>query len=426
MSLKIKSFKAKNGERFSQLYSSAEPWPLFYPTAFIVRCIRLRTTHDTQKVYLEAIKRLCEWEAAKKIDLQVRFQRHEFLRPHEIDELARYLNAARRGKAGEAISASKGNTYVAYAGQYLHWLADEVITDTNSPEVRLMIETQHSRLKDKLIPKTGSKSAKSQNTLEKRLPEKTREQLRALWGDPFVDIFRLADRGSRLRTVVMLRILYETGMRRGELLSLKLKNLLESTGGAGARLVIEKNHGDEYDTRINQPVAKTRGRTVPITAALEEQLIEYIAEYRADVPNVGFDDEDFIFVTHRGVRGQGKPLSISNFDQAVAGLKKLFPALGTLHPHLLRHDWNYRFSKKVKELETEENLSTTRARELREILMGWTEESEMSRRYNLRQLQEESWGIGLQVAGDTVRRPQASVENQAEAQKLALVVANSK
>lgn len=67
MSLKIKSFIAKSGERFCQLYSSSEPWPLFYPTAFILRTIRLKATHDTQKVYLEAIKRLCEWEAEKKL-----------------------------------------------------------------------------------------------------------------------------------------------------------------------------------------------------------------------------------------------------------------------------------------------------------------------------------------------------------------------
>lgn len=78
MSFKIKSFIAKNGERFSQLYSDKEAFPLFYPTAFIVRSIRLKTTSETQKVYLEAIKRLCEWELEDKIDLELRFQRHKF------------------------------------------------------------------------------------------------------------------------------------------------------------------------------------------------------------------------------------------------------------------------------------------------------------------------------------------------------------
>jgi integrase len=422
MSFKIKSFIAQNGERFSQLYSGAEAFPLFYPTAFIARSVRLKTTHDTQKVYLEAIKRLCEWEAKNKFDLEVRFQRHEFLRPHEIDGLAQYLIAARRGKSGETISASKGNTYVAYAAQYLGWLANEVITDTNHPEVKNMINTQHRRLNDKLIPKTGSHSAKTREILKKRLPDKAQEQLRALWDDPFVDIFRPADRGSRLRTVVMLRILYETGMRRGELLSLKLKNLLESTGGVSARLVIEKNHHDENDTRANQPVAKTEGRIVPITAELERQLLEYIGHYRADVPRVGFDDEDFIFVTHRAGRGQGKPLSISNSDQALANLKKALPALIGIHFHLLRHDWNYRFSKAADEAK----LDPKAEEELRRILMGWSDKSEMARTYNLRRLQEEASSIGLKVAGDTARPAPPSEKTLAGAKRLALAVANTK
>lgn len=414
MSFKIKSFIAQNGERFSQLYSDEEAFPLFYPTAFIARSVRLKTTPETQKVYLEGIKRLCEWELENKIDLELRFQRHEFLLPHEIDGLARHLNSARRGRPGETISASKGNTYVGYVAQYLGWLADEVITDTNSPEVRLMIETQRRRLKDKLIPKTGSKSAKNQETLEKHLPEKAREQLQALWCDPFVDIFRPADRGSRLRTVVMLRILYETGMRRGELLSLKLKNFLESTGGEHARLKIEKNHHDEYDTRAHQPVAKTEGRIVSITEDAEKQLLEYVGYYRADVPGVGFDDEDFIFVTHRTGRGQGEPLSISNADQALASLKKSFPALTGTHFHLLRHDWNYRFSKAADDAK----WPPIKEAELRRILMGWSDSSEMPRRYNLRHLQEEASSICLKVAGDTARPVPPSEETLAEAKNL--------
>ena len=81
MSLAIKSFIAKNGERFSQLYSSDDPWPLFYPTAFIVRSVRQSCTPSTQKVYLDAIKRLLDWAANNKIDLEVHFQRHDFFAP---------------------------------------------------------------------------------------------------------------------------------------------------------------------------------------------------------------------------------------------------------------------------------------------------------------------------------------------------------
>jgi integrase len=420
MSLRIKSFIAGNGERFSQLYSSQEPWPLFYPTAFISRSIRLSTTPNTQLVYLEAIKRLLEWINENNVDLETRFQRHEFLRPHEIDGLARHLNAARRAKPGHTISESKGNTYVSYAAQYLKWLADELITDANRPEVRNMIDLQYKRLVDKLISKTGSKSAKKQGMLYKHLSEAARAQLEALWRDPFRDLFRPADRGSRLRTIVMLRILYETGMRRGELLALKLKNVSESTGGVGASLAIELNHHDEFDSRVDQPVAKTAGRIVPITLELEKQLTEYIAEHRADVPGVGFDEEDFIFVTHRG-RGKGQPQSIPNFDQALASLKEAFPALRGLHSHLLRHDWNHRFSKAADAAK----MNPVNEAELRRILMGWSVGSDMAKIYNARHLQEQALRIGLQVAGATARPASPSKETLAQAQNLALVVAKT-
>ena len=236
MSLKIRSLIAGDGERFSQLYLSQESWPLFYPTAFITRSIRLSTTHATQLVHLEAIKRALEWADQNNIDLEVRFQKHEFLQPHEIDSLTRSLNTARRGKPGKTIGESKGNTYVSYAARYLKWLAEELITDSYRSEVRNMIDLQHKRLVDKLISKTGSQSARRQRILNEHLSEATRAQLKSLWIEPFTGLFRSADRGSRLRTIVMLRILYETGMRRGEALSLKLKNVSESSGGLSARL----------------------------------------------------------------------------------------------------------------------------------------------------------------------------------------------
>lgn len=422
MTLKIKTFIAGNGERFSQLYSIHEFWPLFYPNAFLVRSIRLSTTQATQLVYLEAIKRLLEWANANNIDLETRFQRHEFLSPREVDGLARHLNAARRQKKGQTISASKGNTYVSYVSQYLKWLADELIIDAYRPEVVNMIERQHKYLVNTLISKTGSKSAKQQRLLSKQLLDQARTQLFQLWKDPFHDLFRLADRGSRLRTVVKLRILYETGMRRGEMLALKLRNFSESTGGASAFLTIERNHHDEFDSRVLQPVAKTAGRIVPITAELENQLTEYIADFRADVNGVGFDDEDFIFVTHRAGRGQGKPLSISNCDQALASLKKTFPALRELHFHLLRYDWNYRFS----EVADAAKMNALKEAELRNILMGWSAESDMAKIYNSRHLHEHSLNIGLLVASATARPVSPSKRTLVQARSLSLVVAKTK
>lgn len=395
-SFKIRSFIAANGERFSQIYRQGESFPVFYPTAFIARSIRSKTTHETQKTYLEAIKRICEWEATK-FDLMRRFQEKDFLHVSEVDDLANYLRHSRTKKSGITISPAKGNSYILYAAQYLSWLANEVITDPNSPATQEAIQLQYARLKETARSRTGSVHASAQLTISKCLPEHTRKTLVSLWSDPLRSFYRPVNKSTYIRTRLMLRILYETGMRRGELLSLKLGNFLESGGGSCAKLVIERNHHDEHDTRLNQPVAKTRGRIVPISNELEDQLQEYITLYRAEIPNVGFSDNDFIFVTHRAGRRQGEPLSISTFDEVLKNLRRLIPELIPLHPHLLRHDWNYRFSQ----LADEKSLDQAKEAELRAILMGWSETSDTARVYNRRHTQEQALQYGLAVAEHT-------------------------
>lgn len=400
MNYTIKTFITSSGERLSQLYKADESdFPLFYPTAFIARSIRPSSTHETQKVYLAAIKRVCEWETKRKIDLAMLFHCRKFLSAAQIDDLANYLRARKLGEKGDVISSPKYNTYVVYAAGYLRWLAQEVITDSSTQEVKDTLEAQDTMLLKKKRRKAGSKSVRERRILSERLSIAASNQLLGLFEHPFEGIRQPQDFGPRLRNVVMLRILYETGMRAGELLSLKLKNLIEAGGGDSAYLEIERNHHDAIDTRLHQPVAKTLGRRVPISESLEEQLKEYRDNWRADVPRVGFSDEDFIFVVHRGGRSQGQALPKSAFDAGLTNLKQSFRPLMPVHPHLLRHDWNYRFSK----IADNESMSFEEERSLREQLNGWAPGSPMSRLYNLRHIEEQSYEIGRKIASDTAR-----------------------
>lgn len=352
-------------------------------------------------MYLEAIKRICEWEFSNNINLSTRFQRCQFLSGAEVDSLACHLQAARRSKPGAVIGRGKYNTYLGHTADYLRWLADEVLTDANAPAIRDAITDQDNRIRGKVSRRAGSRAAREQRILTKRLPDGAMEQLKSLFDNPFQRIYRKSDKGSRLRNVLMLRVLYETGMRRGELLGLKLRNLLESGGSGRAFLEIERNHHDEFDTRVNQPVGKTLGRTVPISPETERQLLEeYIKVWRAEIPGVGFSNEDFIFVNHRAGRTQGRPVTKSAFNSAITQLGRVFPNLQVVHPHLLRHDWNYRFSCRCDE----EKWTVEDERESREILMGWKHDSPMSQLYNRRHIQEKANEIGRKVASDTQRR----------------------
>lgn len=394
MTFTIKHFTSSDGERFSQLYEKGgDGFPLYYPTAYIARSVRPSTTHATQLVYLEAIKRVCEWEKNREIVLATRFQRREFLKQPEIDCLVRRLTASRKSGHENVISRQKSNTYIVYAAKYLRWLAVESITEV-SADIKASIDRQHKQLESTVARKRGSSSASKQRILAKRLLGETTKVLIGLFNDPLQGVIKNGDKGPRIRNIIMLRILYETGMRRGELLSLKIQDFVESIGGASSQLRIERNHNDRFDSRVRQPVVKSLGRIVNISAETEQQLFDYLCNWRPST------DSEFIFVNHRLGRSHGKPVSETGFNSAMEQLKKSFPPLAPLHPHLLRHDWNYRFSQKsdLKKLDFETE------RTIREMLMGWRPNSEMSLLYNLRHIQEKMLRISSEIASDTTKK----------------------
>jgi integrase len=235
--------------------------------------------------------------------------------------------------------------------------------------------------------------------LEKRLTHEMEQTLISLFANPLQGLLRKSDEGSRIRNILMLRILYELGMRRGELLSLKLRNFHEGTAGEGPSLIVERNHHDEFDIRIHQPVAKTNGRVLKISCELEVMIKEYLYDYRSELPLSGLDDEDFIFVNHRNGPRQGQPLSISSFDSALGDLKIKFQSLDGLHPHLLRHHWNWRYSK----LPRAEGYTEASDMMDRCYLMGWAHNSESAKIYNLIHIMEEANRKGLFMNMDTAR-----------------------
>ncbi len=407
MNISLKSYIAQNGERFSLLFSSDEPGvPLFYPCAFISRRVRDNATHQTQLSVLSSIQRLVEWERDRKLDLEEKLSRGELMTPFEIDDLAAHVRSRRNAKKGDVVSSRKFNDYWSSICKYIAWLTDELLPNRNNLNVRDLVKEQASRLSLKTRKRLDSKSRKSQRILDEKLSELARPQLLTLFRTPFKDLIsnqasriEHAEKGVRLRNIVMLRILYETGMRRGELLSLKLKSFFEASGGDGAYLSIERNHDDELDRRANQPVAKTLGRDVSISAELESQIIEYITQYRAELKNVGMTQESFIFCVHRTGKTQGSAISINGFNSTFKKIKEKYPVLNKCHPHAFRHDWNYRFSLKSDEL----GISEIEEAEMREEQMGWVPGSSMAKIYNQRHRREKTMLLGRKIAEDTAR-----------------------
>ena len=398
MKLITRDFIAKNGERFSHIYDSAAlGFPLFYPTAYTTRVLRQNKTHNTQKSHLAAIKKLYEWAYSTDVDLHLILLERKFLLPYQLDLLAAYLRNNAKLNDGSVISGGKYNNYLDAVSEYLSWYAYEILTDSNNPLISKPIDRMKQAIKARKT-KIGSQTRRDQERLEKQIHPEARNALIGLFDNPLEGVLKNGDQGPRFRNVVALRILYDTGMRIGELLSLRYGDFEIATGGESAYLTIKRRHDDLNDDRESQPVAKTLPRKVPINKGLEKQLSAYL-KWREQVPRSGFDNDSPLLVIHQGRSRQGKGMTQQGFYSSMAQMIKKFPALKGVHPHLLRHDWNYRFSRECEA----KGLNETEERNIREFLMGWVEGSEMSALYNRRHIQEAAFKLGLSIASDTAQ-----------------------
>lgn len=412
MALRIKDYKARDGSRFSLLMDTeGDGFPLYFPTAYIsMRLARL--TANTQRVNLYCLKKLYDWANAKKIDLDHRFATKKLLTVPEVDSLVQALSTNTKELDGTRIKGARVSYYVDILIDYFGWLFGHWIKDSNTEANTLLIERLGASLAERK-PKSGSEARAKRRRIAKRLTDAADTALLELFGSfdevnpedpgcavsarPLVSNFKM---GLKFRNALALRILYDIGIRLGELLSLKYSDFIPASGGEHAYIRIERNHDDAFDRRMNQPVAKTLGRTLAISEQLEQMMFTYLGKYRAEIPNVGFEDSSFIFVNHKSGENQGREIEIATFRSALAVIIKSDKRLKGLHPHLLRHHWNYRFSQDC----IKRGLSDQKTREEREHWMGWVAGSQSALDYNLRNIQESANKHGRVIASDTARK----------------------
>ena len=194
------------------------------------------------------------------------------------------------------------------------------------------------------------------------------------------------------RNELMFRLLYETGIRIGELLSLRLDSI---ELGHHPTVTVRRTHDDRYDPRPYQPVAKTKERTLPISDDVATKLRDYYMKDRATTP--GATRHPYVFVTHRRGRTCGQPLSMSAASNRVFGaMQAVRPEFSGFHAHSFRHHLNYLLSKAVdkhnrrarrRENRTGEEISSGRERSSRAYMNGHRR-SDSSNDYNQRALRE--------------------------------------
>ena len=238
MDISLRRFRGSDGERFSVLVDE-EGMPLFYPTLFITWTLRA-SSHAANSITnaLNALKALCAWESRLGIDLVSTFTQGVLLDHNQIRDLCDFLQRSLENeqptKATSIIQKPKvmgANVHyfrISTAAQYLQFLAHRVAPHLADDVVNKMVETIKAH-------RPGRPNKSSLDRDEIHLSDEAIQSIEAALKPGSPDNPAI-DGDVQLRNALMFFLLKLTGMRRGELLNLRI-TLMGKSGASGRAMV---------------------------------------------------------------------------------------------------------------------------------------------------------------------------------------------
>lgn len=391
----IRTTVFEDGERMPILVDAANGgMPLFDPCVFVCTELRPRiASAATIDQALRGVRLLLTFAADRHIDLQERFALARFLDLHELDGLVRraYLPAGstdlprgdlpptdRRGtsldkmrrrapKTSHRTALGLGTVSIRlyYASTYLEWMGHQAARKAcKTLEQKDRYVQMLREFLDLLRARTPAARGKSDR--QGLAQQQKTELLRVInpecrenpWPSEFVR--------DRNRLIVFWGL--GTGLRRGELLGLRIKviNFRRLTAD------VVRRPDDREDPRKYQPNTKTRERSIGISEELAYWTHHHIVTHRSKLREAR--KHDFLFVAEK----TGRPLSLAALSKVFRSLREKHPSVGEeLTSHVLRHTWNEDFS----EVADRAGLSEEDERRARNHAMGWSDYSKSSDHY---------------------------------------------
>ncbi|MDR7114466.1 tyrosine-type recombinase/integrase [Caulobacter sp. BE254] len=324
------------GERIPILIDRDAGVPLLLPTIYVITALRSRAA-NTIAQHLIGVQVLLLWCHAEGISLDDRINSGTLFRGHEVDGL---WDATARPIAdlGEMISASNrcsrnvvklgrkpaglardtvGNRRGAVR-RYLAWLSERrLFALGHQPDAQQAYRTARDELLRSLVARSTSlgRRCETRHGLD---DDERNTLLDAI--NPVSDANPWKGQAVRQRNLLMITLLLQLGLRRGELLALRVEDVDLQKGQV--RLI--RRPDNSRDSRRRQPVLKTQGRLLDLRSNVVDLLSTYILRVRAEAPSRAMR-HGFLFVNLR----TGAELSASTIENIFHQLRKL-PGLAYL------------------------------------------------------------------------------------------------
>jgi integrase len=269
-----------------------------------------------------------------------------------------------------------------YIRQFVGWLADRRILSLSArhPSHAALLHTKEI-VESGLNARIPTGKGRNKVSARKALDEAAQG---LLWRIIDVDSREnpWEGRHARVRNELIVRWFMGLGVRRGELLGVKVSDVNFRSN----EVFIARRADDPSDPRANQPNTKTADRVLPLSDDLARRTRHYILEERRRYPAAR--KHAFLFVANGGA-----PLSLRGLNKIFSVLSAKHPELLNVFPHLLRHTNNFNFSK----LADEQGMDPEKEKKTRSQLMGWSETSGTAEKYTRREIERKARDASLEL-----------------------------
>lgn len=159
---------------------------------------------------------------------------------------------------------------------------------------------------------------------------------------------RLRQQALRHRNFVAMLLMLQAGLRRGELLSLCVEDIVISSM---SQVNVIVRPPDPNDTRRPRPEVKRNARTVSMSPSFARAVDEYITEWRPVLLDLAEADNNYLILS-----GGGNPLSMPRLNEIFKELRADYPDRlpQQLSPHALRHRFTQNLERGLREVGMEE------------------------------------------------------------------------
>lgn len=358
------------GERLPCLVDKETWLPVRLATRWAMRYRRYRTQSSTLTGNLRILGSLYTWAKIKgSFDLDDYLTQGNVLSPRQIEAFAAtlrlpeaFINSnvfplqAAPDLSSPLIDAGTYDQYLSIVEHFLVWAIDSMnrggvsrLTLEQMTAERAQLNYLFHSLHIGARPSQRMEPLEDQDIQQIRKAIGPQREEQGSWSFPDT----IFSESTRLRNWLMFETALELGVRRGELLKLKLNSLPR---GSDDGIRILRYPDDPTDTRVREPAVKTAERVIPAS----RQLLSAFRAYLTLPPPRGRvrSRSPYLFVTQAG-----DPVSVDRVDDIIQDIGR-HSGIDPLSWHRLRHTWSEKWAEIF--------LKQSNGKDLLQYAGGWT------------------------------------------------------